>query len=78
MIYKYYIFVDLDYYLLYNTNRNIILEDIIMDNNNQNQNTYKTVTFSKDNPIIEISSKQSQIQEQNITPPSMPKESKKE
>ena len=68
MIYKYYIFVDLDYYLLYNTNRNIILEDIIMDNNNQNQNTYKTVTFSKDNPIIEISSKQSQIQEQNITP----------
>lgn len=49
-----------------------------MDNNNQNQNTYKTVTFSKDNPIIEISSKQSQIQEQNITPPSMPKESKKE
>lgn len=78
MIYKYYIFVDLDYNLLYNTNRNIILEDIIMDNNNQNQNTYKTVTFSKDNPIIEISSKQSQIQEQNITPPSMPKESKKE
>lgn len=46
--------------------------------NNQKQNTYKTLTFSKDNPIIEISSKQSQIQEQNITPPSMPKESKKE
>lgn len=29
---------------------------------NQKQNEYKTVTFSKDNPIIEISSKQSQVQ----------------
>lgn len=48
-----------------------------MDNNNQNQNTCKAVTFSKDNPIVEISSKQSQMQEQNITPPVMPKESKK-
>ena len=46
--------------------------------NTKNQNTYKTMTFSKDNPVIEISSKQSQIQEQNITPPLMPKESKKE
>lgn len=49
-----------------------------MDNNNQKQNTYKAVTFSKDNPIVEISSKQSQMQEQNITPPAMPKEAKKE
>lgn len=48
-----------------------------MNENNTNL-TYKTVTFSKDNPIVEISSKQSQIQEQNFTPPSMPKESKKE
>lgn len=43
-----------------------------------NQYGYKTITFSKDNPIIKISTKQSQIQEQNITPPSMPKESTKE
>lgn len=35
----------------------------------QNQNEYKTITFSKDNPIIEISTKQSQIQIQNVTPP---------
>lgn len=49
-----------------------------MDNNSKNQNIYKTVTFSKDNPIVEISSKQSQIQEQNITPPVKAKESKKE
>lgn len=46
--------------------------------NSQKQNTFKTVTFSKDNPIIEISSKQSQIQQQNITPPAKAKESKKE
>lgn len=45
---------------------------------NQKQNEYKTVTFSKDNPIIEISSKQSQVQIQNATPPVMPKEAKKE
>lgn len=37
----------------------------------------KTLTFSKDNPIIEISSKQSQIKNNNVTPPSMPKELKK-
>lgn len=49
-----------------------------MDNNNQKQNAYKTVTFSKDNPVVEISSKQSQIQQQNITPPAKAKESKKE
>lgn len=49
-----------------------------MDNNSKNQNTYKTATFSKDNPIVEISSKQSPIQEHNNIPPSMPKESKKE
>lgn len=46
--------------------------------NSQKQNTFKTVTFSKDNPIIEISSKQSQIQQQNIAPPAKAKESKKE
>ena len=39
---------------------------------------YKTVTFSKDNPIVEISSKQSQTQTQNVVPPTKPKESKKE
>ena len=49
-----------------------------MSDNNKSQNTYKTATFSKDTPIVEISSKQSQIQKQNIIPPSMPKESKKE
>lgn len=38
----------------------------------------KTLTFSKDNPIIEISSKQSQTQVQSVTPPTRPKESKKE
>ena len=54
------------------------MKNIEMDNNNQKQNTYKTLTFSKDNPIVEISSKQTQIQEHNNTPPSMPKESKKE
>lgn len=31
-------------------------------NKKLNQNEYKTVTFSKDNPIIEISTKQSQVQ----------------
>lgn len=46
--------------------------------NNRKQNEYKTVTFSKDNPIIKTSTKQSQIQEQNITPPSIQKESTKE
>ena len=49
-----------------------------MSDSNKSQNTYKTATFSKDNPIVEISSKQSQIQKQNIIPPSIPKESKKE
>ncbi len=49
-----------------------------MDDNKQNQKTYKTVTFSKDNPVVEISSKQSQVQIQNSIPPVKPKESKKE
>lgn len=49
-----------------------------MDNNNQKQNTNKTLTFSKDNPILEISSKQSQTQTKNVTPPVKTKESKKE
>lgn len=45
----------------------------------KNRNTpYKTVTFSKDNPIIELSSKQSQTQNENVTPPVRPKELKKE
>lgn len=48
-----------------------------MSDDNKNL-TSKTVTFSKDNPIIEISSKQSQVQIQNATPPVMPKEAKKE
>lgn len=39
---------------------------------------YKTVTYSKDNPVIEISSKQSQTQNKDITPPTRPKESKQE
>lgn len=56
---------------------NIYYTEEIMDNS-KSQNTYKTVTFSKDNPVVEISSKQSQIQEQNNMPPLMPKESKKE
>ncbi len=49
-----------------------------MDDNKQNQNTYKMVAFSKDNPVVEISSKQSQVQIQNIVPPVKPKELKKE
>lgn len=36
----------------------------------------KTTTFSKDNPIIETSSKQKQKQISNVTPPSKPKEIK--
>ena len=46
-----------------------------MENKN---NVPVTVKFSKDSPIIEISSKQVQTQSTNIVPPSMPKESKKE
>lgn len=37
----------------------------------------KSTNFSKDNPIIDISSKQSQIQVKNIVPPVKPKEIKK-
>lgn len=37
-----------------------------------------TVKFSKDNPTVEISSKQSQVRNNNAAPPVMPKESKKE
>lgn len=48
-----------------------------MSDDNKNL-TPKTVTFSKDNPIIEISSKQSPVQTKNITPPVKPKEIKKE
>ena len=47
-------------------------------NENKTNPTYKTVTFSKDNPIVEISSKQSQTQTQNVIPPIKPKESKKD
>lgn len=54
------------------------MEELIMNENNKSQNTYKTATFSKDNPVVEISSKQSQTQEHNNTPPLIPKESKKE
>lgn len=49
----------------------------MMSDDNKNL-TPKTATFSKDNPIIEISSKQSPVQTQNITPPVKPKEIKKE
>lgn len=48
-----------------------------MSEENKNR-TPKIINFSKDNPIIEISTKQSQIQVQNITPPIRQKESKKE
>lgn len=44
----------------------------------QKNNAPVTVKFSKDSPVIEISSKQSQAQNSNATPPFMPKESKKE
>lgn len=54
------------------------MEDTFMDNKTKNQSTYKTVNFSKDNPIVEISSKQSQTQTQNVKPPVKSKESKKE
>ena len=37
-----------------------------------------TLKFSKDNPTVEISSKQVKTQTTNIVPPTMPKESKKE
>lgn len=37
-----------------------------------------TIKFSKDSPIIEISSKQTQAQNNNTTPPIKPKELKKE
>lgn len=39
---------------------------------------YKTLTFSKDSPIVEISSKQSQVKTNDLVPPVKPKESKKE
>lgn len=70
----------LSFILKYNIFNIIIQEEMVMDNNNQKQNTNKTLTFSKDNPILEISSKQSQTQTQtqNVTPPLMPRESKKE
>lgn len=37
-----------------------------------------TTKFSKDNPIIELSSKQNKVQTQNVKPPIMPKETKTE
>lgn len=42
------------------------------------QKIYKNLKFSKDNPVAEISSKQSQTQVNNVIPPTKPKESKKE
>lgn len=41
-------------------------------------NNLVTVKFSKDNPTIKISSKQTKTQTTDIVPPTMPKESKKE
>lgn len=37
----------------------------------------KKQTFSKDNPIVEVSSKQSQVQVKNVVPPVKPKETTK-
>ena len=48
-----------------------------MSNNQDKKVTTNLQIFSKDNPIIEISSKQEQIKIQNVTPPARPKESKK-
>lgn len=45
--------------------------------NNTKPIPLKPVNFSKDNPIIEISSKQSQVQINNVVPPVKPKENKK-
>jgi len=49
-----------------------------MANNNEKIIPGQPAKFSKDNPIVEISSKQSQVQTQNVIPPVIPKESKKE
>ena len=40
-------------------------------------NEMKKSNFSKDNPIVEVSSKQSQVHVQNIVAPVKPKEIKK-
>ena len=51
-----------------------------MENHNKNETIslpLKSVNFSKDNPIVEISSKQTQIQINNVVPPVKPKENKK-
>lgn len=45
-------------------------------NNNNKKRTLKNITASKDNPIRENPSRQSQTQLQNATPPVRPKESK--
>lgn len=45
----------------------------------KNENSsIKTTKFSKDNHIVEISSKQSNVQIKNVIPPVKPKEIKKE
>lgn len=46
--------------------------------NKKNIEEIKKATFSKDNRVIEISSKQEQINIQSITPPIKPKEKKSE
>lgn len=43
----------------------------------KNNDSPKSVNFSKDNPIIEVSSKQSRTQVRNVAPPVKPKEIKK-
>lgn len=42
-----------------------------------NNTKFKPTTFSKDNPIVEISSKQNQIHVQNLNVPTRPKETPK-
>lgn len=58
------------YNKIYNTND---WKDIIMDSNK-----IKLGNFSKDNPVVEISSKQGIVQTQNVVVPERPKEIKKE
>lgn len=50
-----------------------------MGNNNKDDTVtlpLKSVNFSKDSPIVEISSKQTQTQINNVVPPVKPKENK--
>ena len=46
--------------------------------NDKKQNYNNKLNYSKDNTIVEISSKQSSIRTTNVVPPTKPKETKKE